>query len=210
MVRRSNPGRCEICRTRPEWPWDPPSLLYMGTRYFPGKNRPGRGVDHPPPSSVEVKGRVELYFYSPSGPSWPLLWWNLPSLHFVMFPTYFLFGPNISSVLCSQMFVIYVHSYFLKFELFPTTVVPRLGRLWPYSRIPYLNMLFDGAIRRQNQKRFLTSGICKLKCHIYNNIYVGQSESQLKTRFQECLKYENTNNPHSAYAYKHMFFNNQH
>ena len=28
---------------------------------------PGRGVDHPPPSSTEVKERVKLYFYSPSG-----------------------------------------------------------------------------------------------------------------------------------------------
>jgi hypothetical protein len=25
------------------------------------------------PSSAEVKGRVELYVYSPSGPSWPFL-----------------------------------------------------------------------------------------------------------------------------------------
>jgi hypothetical protein len=27
----------------------------------------------PPPSSAEVKERVELYLYSPSGPSWPVL-----------------------------------------------------------------------------------------------------------------------------------------
>jgi hypothetical protein len=27
--------------------------------------RPGRGVDHPPPSSPEVKKRVELYLFSP-------------------------------------------------------------------------------------------------------------------------------------------------
>jgi len=36
-----------------------------------------RGVDHPPPSSVEVKERVELYHYSPSGTSWPALGWTL-------------------------------------------------------------------------------------------------------------------------------------
>jgi hypothetical protein len=37
-----------------------------------GVKRPGRGVDHPPPSSAEVKERVELYLYSSSRPSWPV------------------------------------------------------------------------------------------------------------------------------------------
>jgi hypothetical protein len=27
-VRGSSPGGDEIFRTRPDWPWDPPSLLY--------------------------------------------------------------------------------------------------------------------------------------------------------------------------------------
>jgi hypothetical protein len=36
---------------------------------FPRVKRPGRGVNLPPPSSVEVKERVALYLYSPSGPS---------------------------------------------------------------------------------------------------------------------------------------------
>ena len=43
------------------------------TQWVPGVKRPGRGADHPPSSSVEVKERVELYLYSPSGPSWPVL-----------------------------------------------------------------------------------------------------------------------------------------
>jgi hypothetical protein len=47
---------------------------------FPGVKRPGCGVDHPPPSSTEVKERVELYLYSTSRPSWPILWWTLPLL----------------------------------------------------------------------------------------------------------------------------------
>ena len=52
----------------------PPSLLYSGYRVsFPGVKRSGRGVDHPPPSSAEVKERIELYLYSPSGPSWPVI-----------------------------------------------------------------------------------------------------------------------------------------
>jgi hypothetical protein len=42
-------------------PGGPPSLLYNGYRVsFPGVKRPGRGVDHPPPSNAEVKQRVEL------------------------------------------------------------------------------------------------------------------------------------------------------
>jgi len=45
----------------------------MGTGSFPGVKRPGCGVDYLPPSSAEVKEGVELYLYSPSGPSWPLL-----------------------------------------------------------------------------------------------------------------------------------------
>jgi hypothetical protein len=59
----------EIFSTRPDRPWDLSSLLYNGYRVsFPGVKRPGRGVDHPPPSIAEVKERVELYLYSPSGP----------------------------------------------------------------------------------------------------------------------------------------------
>jgi hypothetical protein len=74
-----NPGGAEIFRTRPDRPWGPPNLLYNGYRVsFPGVKRQGRGVDHPPPSSAEVKERVEIHLYSPSGPSWPVLEWTLP------------------------------------------------------------------------------------------------------------------------------------
>ena len=38
-----------------------PSSYTMVTGYLPGVKRPGRGVDHPTPSSAEVKERVELY-----------------------------------------------------------------------------------------------------------------------------------------------------
>jgi len=50
-----------------------PSSHTMGTGSFPGVKRPGCAVDHPLPSSAEVKIRVELYHYSPSGPSWPVI-----------------------------------------------------------------------------------------------------------------------------------------
>ena len=50
-----------------------PASYTMGTDSFPGVKRPRRGVDHPPPSSPEVKESVELYLYSPFEPSWPFL-----------------------------------------------------------------------------------------------------------------------------------------
>jgi hypothetical protein len=39
----------------------------VGTGSFPGVKRSGRVIDHPPPSSAEVKERVEIYI----SPSWP-------------------------------------------------------------------------------------------------------------------------------------------
>ena len=45
----------------------------MGSVSFPGVKRPGRGINHPPPSRDKVKESGELYLYSLSGPSWPVL-----------------------------------------------------------------------------------------------------------------------------------------
>jgi hypothetical protein len=42
-----------------------PVSYTMGTGPFPGVMRPGRGGDHPSPSSAEVKERVEVYLHSP-------------------------------------------------------------------------------------------------------------------------------------------------
>jgi len=71
MVWRWNPIKGEISHTRPDQPW---SLLYNGFWVSSTRiKRPGRGLDHPPPFSGEVKERVELYFYSPCGSSWPVV-----------------------------------------------------------------------------------------------------------------------------------------
>ena len=56
-----------------------PASYTMGTGSFLGVDWPGRGFDHPPPSSAEVKERVELYLYSPSGSLWRVLGGTLPS-----------------------------------------------------------------------------------------------------------------------------------
>jgi len=41
MVRGSNPRGGEIFRTRPDRPWGPHSLLYIGYRIFPGGKATG-------------------------------------------------------------------------------------------------------------------------------------------------------------------------
>ena len=61
-------------------PGQPPVNGYWAP--FQGVKRPGCGVDHPPPTSVEVKERVVIPLLLP-GPSWPVLGWNL---HFLTFP----------------------------------------------------------------------------------------------------------------------------
>jgi hypothetical protein len=50
-----------------------PASYTMGTVSFAGVKRLGRGVDHLPQSRTEVKKRVELYLYSTSRPSWPVI-----------------------------------------------------------------------------------------------------------------------------------------
>jgi len=49
-----------------------PVFCSTGTETFPGINQPGSDFAHSPPFSAEVKGKVELYIYSPFGPSWPV------------------------------------------------------------------------------------------------------------------------------------------
>jgi len=56
-------------RTRPTLgPTLPPVKWVPG--YIMQVKRPDCGFNHPTPTSADVKERVELYLYSPSGPSW--------------------------------------------------------------------------------------------------------------------------------------------
>jgi len=50
-----------------------PASYTKGTGSLPGVKQPGPGIDHPPLSRAEIREKVELYLYSSSGPSWPLL-----------------------------------------------------------------------------------------------------------------------------------------
>ena len=74
----NNGGRGEILSTRPDRPWVPPSLLCNGYPVFPGGKAAGAWRWPPTPFGAEVKERVKIYLYSPSGLSWPLLGWTLP------------------------------------------------------------------------------------------------------------------------------------
>jgi len=63
-----NSGGGKIFHSSPDQAWSPHRLLYKRYRVsFPGIKWSGHGVDYPPPpSSTEVKERVELYLHSPS------------------------------------------------------------------------------------------------------------------------------------------------
>jgi len=68
------------CQWRPDFPHlSRPALEPIQTPYsrhrisYPGVKWSGRGTDHPPESSVEVKETVELQVCSPSGLSWLVL-----------------------------------------------------------------------------------------------------------------------------------------
>jgi hypothetical protein len=53
-------------------------IRYNGYQVFPWGKTAGEWRWPPTPSSAEVKERVELYLYSLSRASWPVLGWNLP------------------------------------------------------------------------------------------------------------------------------------
>jgi len=70
-----NPGGARFSAPVKTGPEAHPAPCTIGTGSFSGVKRPRRGVDHPSPSSAEVKEREELYLYLyyTSGPSWPVI-----------------------------------------------------------------------------------------------------------------------------------------
>jgi len=69
-------GEGEIFCCSPEWHWGLLSLLYNATLFFSEVKRAGRDLNHPPPSNVEVKEKLELYFY----PLWAFIFSSIVNL----------------------------------------------------------------------------------------------------------------------------------
>ena len=63
-ARVSNPGWARYSAPVQTGPGAHPAFYTMDTGSYPEIKRPRRGVDHPPPSSADVKERVEIYLYS--------------------------------------------------------------------------------------------------------------------------------------------------
>jgi len=73
-ARKANPGSRQIFRTRSDRPWCPatqPPIQWVPG--LSGGKGTGRGADHPPQSSADVRERVKLYIYYPSVPSWQFI-----------------------------------------------------------------------------------------------------------------------------------------
>ena len=62
-VRVSNPGESEIFLALPYSSGVRPNLLYDGYHVFPGGKAAGRCFDHPPTSSAEGEGMVEVHLF---------------------------------------------------------------------------------------------------------------------------------------------------
>ena len=110
----------------------------MGIGSFLGVKRPGLNVDHTPTSSAEVKERVELYLYSPSRPSSPLLERTLIYVYLLRFRP-----PSKSLFSTENYWRKYVQAATLLFYLFLNIRWRRPVRFLTRARTINLNEIFS-------------------------------------------------------------------
>jgi hypothetical protein len=106
-----NSDRGDIFSIRADLPWGLPSLLYNGYRVsLPRIKRPGCGVDHLPLSTAEVKEKVELYIYSPTRLSFPVLrqTFNFLTFHLRLVPRH---TPSLYAFMMSTGLQDYYYSH---------------------------------------------------------------------------------------------------
>jgi len=116
-----------------------PASYTMHTRSFLGVKQLGCGVDHPPPSSAKVKERVELYLYSTSRPSWPVLGWTLPIVYVIAV------NSNNISICMRKQYLLqdmsnnYCHttSFTISANTTITAISNSYKKVWLYHRIKF-------------------------------------------------------------------------
>jgi hypothetical protein len=131
-VRGSNPSAGEIFRTHQNRLWGPPSLLHNGYGVsFPEVKQPERDISHPPPTSVEVKEREELYIYSPSGSSWSVLGQTLPFLPFPYIIIHFTNHYNyiLHTYSCYVSHIIILDNIFSISEIYRTVIMTNMQQV---------------------------------------------------------------------------------
>ena len=98
-LRGSSPGwgRDFLHPSRPALGSTQPPECWVLTPYH-GCKAAGAWRDHPPPSRTELKGGVDLYFYSPFGLSRSVLGWPLPLplTHVTLFYSFFFLRWTVS------------------------------------------------------------------------------------------------------------------
>jgi len=148
--------------------------------------RPGRGADHPPSSSVEVKERVELYLYSPSGPSWPVIGWPLP-----LSPVFVLYTHENAH---NFLLIVLVHGLMMVTVLQPKPVAAvcicyTTAVLWRMISIDDALQQHHSAATRYNQTRVIVSTPALSAADIMSDSYKQNSEICFLNCYLLCMHY---------------------
>jgi hypothetical protein len=147
-----------------------PASYKTGTGSFPRIKQPGRGVNHPPPSSSEDKERVEPYLYSSSGPSSTVTGrtWFLLTLHCKLKAS---LGPEVRAAwywlaMTYLEQALTTHSCSLRQRYFQSTYlsIVRAGLYNPHFRLWPINTFFTipvlaSVLPQSSHQHYFTFGV---------------------------------------------------